>query len=207
MTRNLSATKEAILDAAEAAFADHGYDGASLQKIASAAGVSRGMPGYAFGSKEALYDAVLERAFALPRALVTDLADRRATDPPEAVAAAIEAYVDFLAGHPAYVRLLQRAALDGSDRLSGSPANASALVDALAGAGEALGSGGFRPVDPRHLVVSVLGLCFFPFAHQHTLLRPLGLDVDDPEFRARYTAHVVDLLLHGLLADGLTADG
>lgn len=71
--RDLTTTKEAILDAAEAAFAEQGYHGASLQQIATAAGVSRGMPSYAFGSKDGLYQAVMERAFAAPSELAVEL--------------------------------------------------------------------------------------------------------------------------------------
>ncbi|MDP9362946.1 MAG: TetR/AcrR family transcriptional regulator, partial [Chloroflexota bacterium] len=63
-TRDADRSREAILDAAEALFAERGYEGASLQEIGRAAGVSRGTPGYFFGSKERLYQAVLERAFA-----------------------------------------------------------------------------------------------------------------------------------------------
>ncbi|MGI9120817.1 MAG: TetR/AcrR family transcriptional regulator, partial [Acidimicrobiales bacterium] len=64
MARDLDASRAAILDVAESVFAERGFDGTSMQDIATAAGVSRGMPGYAFGSKASLYEAVLDRAFA-----------------------------------------------------------------------------------------------------------------------------------------------
>ncbi|MEX2618660.1 MAG: hypothetical protein WD250_00430 [Egibacteraceae bacterium] len=57
---------------------------------------------------------------------------------------------------------------------------------------------GSRPVDARHLVVSVIALCFFPLAHARTLVAPLGLDPDSAAFLAERKAHVIDLLLHGL---------
>jgi Tetracyclin repressor-like, C-terminal domain len=56
-----------------------------------------------------------------------------------------------------------------------------------------------RPFEPRQLIISVIALCFFPFAHQATLLGPLGLDARDPRFLADRKAHVTDLLLHGLI--------
>ncbi len=202
MARDIASSREAILATAEAVFAERGYDAASMQTIADAAGVSRGMPGYAFGSKAALYEAVLERAFAVPRALTVDVAGLADQDRPvEALRVAIEAYVDFLAGHPTYVRLLSRVALDRGARLGQADVHRRALDAAVESLGQLLQAGGLRSVDPRHLVVSVLALCFFPFAHRDTLLAPLDLDPADPRFLAERKAHVVDLLLHGLLDD------
>jgi len=66
--RNPLRTREAILDAAEEVFAEQGYDSTSLQVIGTRAGVSRGTPGYFFGSKPDLYQAVLERCFGRARA-------------------------------------------------------------------------------------------------------------------------------------------
>src|SRR5688500_7134829 len=63
-TRDASRTRAAILDAAEHLFSRRGFAAVSLNEIAEAAGVSRATPSYFFGSKEALYVAVLERVFA-----------------------------------------------------------------------------------------------------------------------------------------------
>ncbi|MDQ4130455.1 MAG: hypothetical protein M3133_05620 [Actinomycetota bacterium] len=46
--------------------------------------------------------------------------------------------------------------------------------------------------------MSAIALCFFPLAHNDTLLRPLGLDAEDPRFVAQRKVHVVELLLNGL---------
>jgi AcrR family transcriptional regulator len=48
-------TREAILDAARAAFADRGFDGASIRAIASAAGVDPALVHHYFGAKEQLF--------------------------------------------------------------------------------------------------------------------------------------------------------
>src|SRR5215212_6175626 len=63
-TRDAERTKEAILVAAEHCFARLGFEGTSLQQIGEAASVARSTPAYFFGSKEALYEAVLARAVA-----------------------------------------------------------------------------------------------------------------------------------------------
>lgn len=207
MTRDLERTRAAILDAAERLFADRGYRGASMQAIAEAAGLSRGMPGYVFGTKEQLYEAVLERAFAQPRQQVADArpASMRA-GATDALTAWITAYLRFLAGHPTYVRLMQRAALDGGERLSKSPAGAAALAEGLAALERVKGDGALRIVDTRRLLVSMMALCFFPLANRDTVLAPLGLDTDDPDFTAGWVAHIVDLLARGALANTDTHD-
>lgn len=51
----------AILDAAELAFAEFGYAGASLRAMAREAGVNQAMVAYYFGSKEGLMTAVINR--------------------------------------------------------------------------------------------------------------------------------------------------
>ena len=53
--------RERILDAAEALFAEHGYDGVTLRQIATRAGVDVALANYHFGKKLELFQAVFER--------------------------------------------------------------------------------------------------------------------------------------------------
>ena len=62
--RNAAATREAILQSALAAFSRHGYDGIGVREIAQAAGVTAVLVNRYFGSKEELFAAVVETAFA-----------------------------------------------------------------------------------------------------------------------------------------------
>jgi AcrR family transcriptional regulator len=54
-------TRERILDAAEAVFMAHGYEGASMRQITSEADVNLAAGNYHFGGKEGLFQAVLSR--------------------------------------------------------------------------------------------------------------------------------------------------
>lgn len=56
-------TADAILESAAVVFAEKGYDGARVDELARAAGVNKATLYYQIGDKEALYHAVLERAF------------------------------------------------------------------------------------------------------------------------------------------------
>ncbi|HEV2220385.1 MAG TPA: TetR/AcrR family transcriptional regulator [Casimicrobiaceae bacterium] len=59
--RDPATTKERILDAAEALFMEHGYEATSLRAITAAAEANLAAVNYHFGSKEALFQAVLTR--------------------------------------------------------------------------------------------------------------------------------------------------
>jgi TetR/AcrR family transcriptional regulator len=61
-TRDARRAREAILDAAEAVFAQHGFDGARVEAIAHASGYNSGLLFRYFGDKSGLYAAVLKRA-------------------------------------------------------------------------------------------------------------------------------------------------
>ncbi len=52
---------EEILDAANALFAERGYDEVSVEDIAHAAGVTRGLVHHYFGGRKDVYIALLER--------------------------------------------------------------------------------------------------------------------------------------------------
>lgn len=54
-------TRTRILDAAEALFTEHGFEGTSVRQITSQAGVNLAAANYHFGSKEALLEAVFKR--------------------------------------------------------------------------------------------------------------------------------------------------
>jgi len=55
------ATKDRILDAAEALFMEHGFEATSLRSITATAAVNLAAVNYHFGSKEELFQAVLTR--------------------------------------------------------------------------------------------------------------------------------------------------
>jgi AcrR family transcriptional regulator len=59
--RGSVATKDRILDAAEALFMEHGYEATTLRAITALAGVNLAAANYHFGSKEELFQAVLTR--------------------------------------------------------------------------------------------------------------------------------------------------
>lgn len=60
-SRTSGATKDRILDVAEALFMEHGFEATSLRALTAAAGVNLAAVNYHFGSKEELFQSVLTR--------------------------------------------------------------------------------------------------------------------------------------------------
>ena len=188
--RNAERTQEAILVAAEELFARLGFDGASVQQIAESAGVARSTPSYFFGSKEALYDAVLERVVtrgqqAMARAYAEAAHGGSATD---AIDAYVAALVDFLGDDRNFLHLIQREALgDGSRVTAFFALGVDEAVAMLRPVAEEAG------IPAERLILDLTALCWYPFAHEHTLLPALGIDARDPAFIAEQKRHVGDL--------------
>jgi AcrR family transcriptional regulator len=62
--RNVEATKELLLAAATAEFAEHGLAGGRIDRIAERAGVNKRLIYVYFGNKEQLFDAIVSRSVA-----------------------------------------------------------------------------------------------------------------------------------------------
>lgn len=199
--RNASRSRETILDAAEQLFADCGYEATSLTDVGGAAGVSRGTPGYFFGSKEKLYQAVLERCLERARAAVRSGRERAlaSQEPPEVVLAGVVGeYFDFISTNPHFVRLLEREALDGGHHLAMIPPHLQAAQEALGAIVTELALDPSDDAEARQLLVSLLALSWFHVVHGPTVLRALGVVADDPGFREERRRHVVNLVVQGL---------
>jgi TetR/AcrR family transcriptional regulator len=199
--RNGTRTREAILAAAERLFAERGYDATSLTDVGAAAGVSRGTPGYFFGSKEQLYRDVLERCLERVRSAVRSGRERAlaSREPPEVVlAGAVGEYFDFIMDNPDFVRLLEREALDGGKQLATLPPHLEAAQEALGAIVTELAMDPADESEARQLLVSMLALSWFHLVHGPTVLKALGIDAADPAFREARRRHVVDLVVRGL---------
>ena len=197
--RNADRSRSAILDAAESLFAERGYDATSLSDVGTAAGVSRGTPGYFFGSKAELYQAVLERCFAEVREAVRAGRARTLTGqhaPDAILAGAVSDYFDFLAARPNFVRLIEREAL--STTSLPDIGHLSAGQDALAAISAELGLDDSPSGDAAQLLLSVIALCWFHLIHARTVAPAVGVSLDDADDLERRKRHVVGLVLHGL---------
>jgi AcrR family transcriptional regulator len=109
------ATRTAILNAAEAVFAEHGFDGARVDTIAAEAGYNKSLIFQYFGDKLRLYAEVLKRADAEAHELRTQIFVPLLQNPGLASNAhalraffeqAFHAVFDYLLAHPRMMRIL-----------------------------------------------------------------------------------------------------
>ena len=96
---------ERILDAAQEVLISHGYDGASTNRIAEAAGISPGSLYQYFPNKDAIAAAVIDRySDALSARVAATVAERLDQPAPDYVRSSIAALLDALDVHPAFLR-------------------------------------------------------------------------------------------------------
>lgn len=102
--RYSEATKAALVEAATARFAEHGFSGTSLEDVAADIEASRGAVYHHFANKMALFQAVFEQQESQMISLVAEAASE-ADDPWEAMESALEAFLDHCCD-PVYGRIV-----------------------------------------------------------------------------------------------------
>lgn len=187
-------TRNAILEAAEALFAERGFDATRLEDIAERVGIRRASIVYYYKDKRDLYDAVLTSALGgLLEALREALGG---PDPlPDRIEAGVSAWVDYVGGRPSVARLILREAANASSE------QRAAVLDHTAPFAELIQREVFeRPdfkdaklnrVDPVHLASVVSGSTVFFVAAMPALLPERGFDPTAPDHLA---AHKDELL-------------
>ena len=148
-----------------------------------------------------MYRAVLERCFgevldAVRSGRARALAS--AAEPEAVLAGAVSDYFDFLAARPNFVRLIEWEALTGGTQLEAIPPHVAVAQEALSALRDELSMGPGMSQEAAQLLLSIIGLCWFPLAHANTVLRALGIDPEDPNFLEQRKRHVIDLVLNGL---------
>jgi AcrR family transcriptional regulator len=110
------ATRGQLIEVATALFAEHGYEGTSIEAVLATAGVSRGALYHHFAGKEALFEAVLTAVTERITARLTEMIGAT-TDPVAALRTAAVAWIG-LARDPLIQRivLLDAPAVLGWDR-------------------------------------------------------------------------------------------
>ncbi len=101
------ATRQRILEAAVQDFAAHGFEGASVRRIAERAGENVGLIPYYFGSKENLWKAAVDYHFTRLRNYLREADAAVARLAPERrIRENLKSFVRFAARHPEQMRIM-----------------------------------------------------------------------------------------------------
>ena len=189
-----------ILAAAETLFAEQGFDAASMSAIAERAGVSKANIFHHFNSKNALYHAVLENACKESRARI-DLLEQAEGSFVERLSRFAIAHLHGILEHANLTRLVLR------DVLEHGPERGEELAEQIFGRNfaklvEIIRIGQSRgelreDVDPAMVAVVLIAANLY-FFEAKDMLRHFG-DVDFADHPERYSAKMLQLMLHGIL--------
>jgi len=192
--------ERALLEAAEAIFAEQGFAGATTAAIAKRAGVPKANLHYYFATKEALYRAVVERVLTAWLAAASSF--DASEDPREALTAYIGAKMDLAREMPLASRIgsaeIMRGAPIIQDFLD------TTLTDWVASREKAVRrwimAGKLRPIEPKVLFYMIWATTqqYANAAHEMTTLNG-GAPLDDAAFE-KAKRQVIETILGGVAA-------
>ena len=197
--RNPEQTRRNILSAATAEFAASGLEGGRTDRIAKQAGVAKRMLFHYFGSKEGLFQAVLEANYAEIRSAEEKL-QLSSLIPEEAMAELVEFSFNWLLTHPEFVPLLNEANLHKGRHVRASSKVQKLTTPLVERIGDVLKRGAeagtMRPdVDPVELYLSIAGASYFYFSNRHTLSVIFNRDMMNDAALSHRRQHIVELIL------------
>ena len=185
-TRDATATKERILEAAFEEFSTRGFAGSRVEDIADKAQCNKALLYQYYGDKEALFRHVLECKMAGLQSIKEDQGS---------FAEAAGEFFDFYAANPWLPRMHMWEALDfAGQRVPNEDARKEKYAQHVERIEEAQQAGTIDPsLDPRQTLVSLIGLVQIWFAAPQTARMICGGNPYSKEALKKRRAHIVDL--------------
>jgi AcrR family transcriptional regulator len=203
--RDPAATQARILAAAKAEFAKKGLAGARVDTIAERARANKRMIYHYFNSKDDLFLAVLEGAYADIRTRERKL-DLEHLDPVEAIRKLAEFTWTYYLKNPEFLRLVNSENLHKAVHLKRSKRIKelhSPFVRMVQGVLErGVEAGVFRQrLDPVQLNISIAALGYYYLTNRHTSSIIFDVDLGSKEMLERRRAVIVETVLRYVLRD------
>jgi len=201
--------KEHIINKAIELFAEKGFEGTSIRDLAARAEVNVAMVNYYFGSKEKLFEAMVQQKAAYLKGVLEELAKDTTLTEIEKLDRIIESYVNRMFTNRLFHRIIhqelmmnQRESLQDSIITILSP-NSSAIKNIIE---IGIKKGVFRKVDPPLLMASLFGtlnqvLLSKKMCNKFLDKEPGYIPYEDPKFTKRLIEHLKDLMHTHLLKD------
>lgn len=186
-------TEEKILSAAEQIFLRDGYDGSRMQDIADLAGINKALLHYYFRSKDKLFEKVFDDKI---QSFFPQVGEKFAQDVPflEKVHFFIEGYMELLRKNP-YLPLFVLNTVNNKEKSAFIKKLPIELNRHVAQSYFAdLSKGRVRELAPAQFIISLMGMCIFPF-----LAKPILLDMfkaDNESFDKLMQERIKELKLY-----------
>jgi len=198
-TNDPARTMADIIEVATREFADKGLAGARIDVIADAMRTSKRMIYYYFGSKEALYVAVLEEAYRRMRAIEAEL-HLDDLPPEDALRKLVGHTVDYQLAHPEFIRLVMTENIHRGEYLARSKSIQKLNVPAIDGLRRVyergVADGVFRVgLDPIDLHMSISALSVFNVANRHTFALIFKRDLESPAALIRRRDSIIEMVV------------
>jgi len=191
--------RAALLDAAVSRFVEQGISATSLRSIATQAGVTPAMLHYYFGDKQRLVQALVDERLLPALGRIKERMQAAGDDPAKLIEGFVRGLGDVIKAHPWLPPLWVREVLSEGGALR------EAMVDQLAPRvphvlaqrlAAAQREGRFPAhLDPRLLVMSLVGLTLFPAAGAPVWQKIFGAEDLDTDV---IIEHALSLLAHGV---------
>ncbi len=201
-------TEEKILNAAQTVFIQKGMDGARMQEIADEAGINKALLHYYFRTKQKLFEAIFKKVFSK---ILPNIMEMVHSDLPiqEKLGIFIENYIDLLMKNPFLPTFILK-------EMNREP---EFLASAIKSTGihpreifltfdKEMKAGNIREMDPRDLMINILGLSIFPFAAK-PLMQIMFFDNDKKAYKQFLETRkktVKDFILNSILIKPLTTN-
>lgn len=188
-----------IIEVATHEFSEKGLAGARIDVIAEAMRTSKRMIYYYFGSKEALYVAVLEAAYRRIRQIETEL-HLEDMEPEEALRKLVGFTVDYQLANPDFIRLVMTENIHRGEFLARSKSIQKLNVPVIAAVTQVyergVADGVFRSgIDPVDLHMSISALSFFNVANRHTFALIFKRDLESPPAIAARRDSIIEMVV------------
>jgi len=165
MARRARVSPDRILAAAAVEFAERGFAGARVDRIARRAHVNKAMLYYHFKSKQGLYRTLLHQIFTLAAARLNAIAALDIS-PAEKVDRVIAGMAALVGEHSYFPAIMMREVAEGGAHLDRATLTALAGVPRAVGAivQQGVAAGAFRPINPVFAYFSMLAPIVFYLA-------------------------------------------
>jgi TetR/AcrR family transcriptional regulator len=208
-----SNSREKIIAAAVEIFAEKGRHGARMEEIAEKANINKAMLYYFYSTRENLFHEVLSQvSLDIFKRVIEGLEEtvRQTDDPIEILKAIVKNHFDAYSYNKHYTKIFLETfvtdplevekvlkSMKETDLVEKHRQGPEKMVQFLE---NGIGKGIFRNVNPKQIMISIIGMNMVYFAAQPISQMMLHRDVkDEKEFLKERQESIVDLLLYGIM--------